>query len=132
MQFPKGADLANCQIVGGVIKGTSDFQDQALHAVDVAADQAFAGMCAANVLTDRPVPKVHKFCLLRMLRMFNTPMVVFFSGINAIAVAAVKGQGQFGFLFYITLALDNSQEVIESIKDPPEDFGPTAHPRGVV
>ena len=25
MQFPKGSDLANCQIVGGVINGTSDF-----------------------------------------------------------------------------------------------------------
>ena len=43
MQFSKGADLANCQIVGGVINGTSDFRDQALQAVDVAADQAFAG-----------------------------------------------------------------------------------------
>jgi len=109
MQFSKGADLANCQIVGGVINGTSDFQDQALHAVHVAADRAFAGSCAANVLTDRPVPKVHKFSLLRVLRMFNTPMVVFFSGINAIAVAAIKGQEQFGFSFFIALALDNSQ-----------------------
>ena len=53
MQFSKGSDLTNCQIVGGVINGTSDFRDQTLHAVNVAADRAFAGSCAANVLTDR-------------------------------------------------------------------------------
>ena len=87
MQFPKGSDLANCQIVGGVISGTSDFQDQTLHAVHVAADRAFAGSCAANVLTDRPVPEVHKFSLLRVLRMLYTPVVVFFCGINAIATS---------------------------------------------
>jgi len=40
-------------------------------------------------------------------------MVVFFSGINAIAVAAIKGREQFGFSFFIALALDNSQAVID-------------------
>ena len=69
--------------------------------MNVAADRAFAGSCAANALTDRPVPKVHKFSLFQVLRMFNTPMVVFFSGISAIALAAIKGQEQYGFSFCI-------------------------------
>ena len=91
-----------------MINGTSDFRDQTLHAVHVAADRAFAGSCAANVLTDRPVPEVHRFNLLRVLRMLYTPVVVFFSGINAIALAAIQGQEQYGFSFFIALALDNS------------------------
>ena len=84
-----------------------------MHAVHVAADRAFAGSCAANVLTDRLVPKVHRFSLLRVLRMLYTPVVVFFSGINAIALAAIQGQEQYGFSFFIALALDNSQVVID-------------------
>ena len=79
----------------------------------MAADRAFAGSCAANVLTDRPVPEVHRFSLLRVLRMLYTPVVVFFSGINAIALAAIQGQGQYGFSFFIALALDNNQVVID-------------------
>ena len=113
MQLSKGTELANCQIVGGTIQGTSDFRDRALHAMDVAADQALAGSCAANVLTDRPVPNIHRFSLLRVLRMFNTPMVVFICGINAIGVAAVKGQKRYGFSFYIALAFDNDPKVID-------------------
>lgn len=45
--------------------------------------------------------------------MLYTPVVVFFSGINAIALAAIQGQEQYGFSFFIALALDNNQVVID-------------------
>ena len=53
----------------------------------IAIEEVPPCVCPANVLTDRPVPEVHKFSLLRVLRMLYTPVVVFFCGINAIATS---------------------------------------------
>ena len=85
MKFPQGASIADCQIVADSVQGMSNFEKETFEATDilvVAADNWSASSCSANVLTAHPVPVKHRLSLLQVLRMFNTPVVVFFCGIK--------------------------------------------------
>ena len=131
MKFPQGTDLVDCQIVADSIQGMSNFGKETFRAIEIAADKASANSCSANVLTARPVPLKHRFSLLRVLRMFNTPMVVFFCGINTLAVSARKGQGLYGFSFYIALALDNDPQVVKIHRESHPGVAVRLHTLGV-